>query len=93
MSNLRRAGSIRAIAVCAVTVRAITCRRTLQRAAKGHRGTEICRVQSIDMPLELLLELVGRLLRILAQAGLVDIATVHANVTVDDHHRARTPSV
>jgi hypothetical protein len=45
------------------------------------------------MTLKLFLELVGRLMRILAQAGLVDIATVHADVTVDDHHRALSPGV
>jgi len=45
------------------------------------------------MPLELFLELVRRLVRILAQAGLVDIATVHTNVTVDDHHRALAPGI
>jgi hypothetical protein len=43
------------------------------------------------MTLKLFLELVGRLMRILAQAGLVDIATVHADVTVDDYHRALAP--
>jgi hypothetical protein len=57
------------------------------------RGTEIRPIQSIDMTLKLFLELVGRLMRILAQAGLVDIATVHADVTVDDHHRALSPGV
>jgi hypothetical protein len=45
------------------------------------------------MSLELFLELVCRLLRILAQAGFVDIATVHANITVDDHHRALAPGI
>src|SRR5258708_34285786 len=63
-------------------------RQSIEPPGERFRVTEICGVQSIDMPLELFLDLVCRLLRILAQAGLVDIATVHANVTVDDHHRA-----
>ena len=41
-----------------------------------------------EMPVDLLLHLVGGLVRILPQARLVDVATVHANKTVDDLHRA-----
>src|ERR1700680_4539999 len=67
LRNLRRTGCTRAVAAGSAP-----CRRPLQRPAKGHRGTKICRAQSVDMPLELFLELVRRLLRILAQAGLVD---------------------
>jgi hypothetical protein len=42
----------------------------------------------MELPVYLLLDLIGRLMRVLAQAGFVDIATVHAQIAVDDLHDA-----
>jgi hypothetical protein len=41
--------------------------------------------------LELLLYLICLLMRILPRARLVDIATIHADIAVDDLHRALAP--
>lgn len=55
--------------------------------AEYHRRTKMRRRQFIEMPFDLLLQLVGGLMRILTHACLVDIATVHTNKAVDDLHR------
>ena len=63
-------------------------RRCLERTAKGHGRPKVLRRHWVKLPVNLLLNLIGRLVRILAQAGLIHIAAVHANVAVDDLHSA-----
>ena len=66
-------------------------RRRLRRPAESYREAKICRCQFIKMSVELLLDLVRRLVWILVHACLVDIAAVHANIAVYDLDHARSP--